>query len=156
MTERPVDKNIESMPRSAPPDPAPISGTPPDHQGVLIAAVVMMIVGWGGLYQLVTSTLPRIGGELWLFFILLQLAVSGTALPFVRFLNVRFTPVDAELPPGGVIVRQSVWVGLFVVTCAWMQIPRALSLPIMFFMALVFIVIEVFLRFRELAAERDA
>ncbi len=143
------------MPRAMPPEPS-VTSTPPDHQGVLIAAVVMMIAGWFGLYQLVTTTLPRIGGELWLFFILLQIAVSGTALPFVRFLNVRFTPVDAELPPGGVIVRQSVWVGLFVVTCAWMQIPRALSLPIMFFMALVFIVIEVFLRFREIASERDA
>jgi hypothetical protein len=128
--------------------------TPPDHVGVLIAALFMMIGGWWGLYQLVTGTLPRVGPR-WLFFVLLHIAVTGTLLPVVRYLNVRFTPINAELPPGGVLVRQSVWIGLFVVTCAWLQIPRVLSWPIAFFLALIFIVIEVFLRSRELANEYD-
>lgn len=126
---------------------------PPDHVGVLIAALVMIVGGWGGIFQLVMTTLPRVG-ERWLFFVLLQIAVTGTVLPFVRYFNVRLTPVDAELPPGGVIVRQSVWIGLFVVTCAWLQIPRVLSLPIAFFVGLAFIVVEVFIRSRELANER--
>ena len=126
---------------------------PPDHIGVLVAGVLFMLIGWAGLYQLVTTTQPRVG-QRWIFFLLLQLAVSGTVLPFMRYLNVRFTPVTAELPPGGVIVRQSIWVGLFVVVCAWLQIPRVLNLPIAFFIALVFIVIEVFLRIRELRNER--
>jgi hypothetical protein len=125
---------------------------PPDHLGVLIAAGLMMVGGWLGLYQLVTNTLPRVGPR-WAFFMLLFLAVTGTVLPFVRYLNVRFTPVQVELPPGGVLVRQSIWVGLFVVTCAWLQIPRVLTLPIAFFLALAFIVIEVFLRSRETANE---
>ena len=124
---------------------------PADHTGVLIAAALMIIGGGGGLYWLVTTSLPRIGGPLWLFFLLLHITVTGLALPLVRYLNVRFTAVDADLPPGGVIVRQSVWVGLFVVTCAWLQIPRALSLPVVFFLALVFIVLEAFLRSRELS-----
>jgi hypothetical protein len=42
-----------------------------------------------------------------------------------------------------------------VVTCAWLQIPRVLTLPIAFFLALALIVIEVFLRSREIAHERD-
>jgi hypothetical protein len=87
--------------------------------------------------------------------LLLQIAVTGTALPFVRYLNVRFTPLHRELPPGGVLVRQSVWVGLFIVTCTWLQIPRTLSPPSAFFVALVFVVIEIFLRSRELAYERE-
>lgn len=120
-----------------------------------MAALVMMGIGWFGLYRLVTTTLPRIGGELWLFFILLLMAVTGTAIPVVRYINVRFTPLDAEVPPGGVIVRQSVWIGLFVVTCAWLQIPRVLSLPLAVFLLVVLVVVEVFLRSRELAAERD-
>jgi hypothetical protein len=132
------------------------SSTPPDHIGLLIAAPGMMLLGWGGLYALVTTTLPRIGGELWLFFILLLLAVTGTAIPIVRYINVRFTPLDIEVPPGGVVVRQSVWIGLFVVTCAWLQIPRALSLPMAIFLIFVLLVIEGFLRSRELAAERNA
>lgn len=35
--------------------------TPPDHIGILIASLILMAVGWGGLYQLVTTTLPRVG-----------------------------------------------------------------------------------------------
>lgn len=132
------------------------SSTPPDHIGLLVAALVMMGIGWLGLYQLVVTTLPRIGGELWLFFILLLMAITGTAIPIVRYINVRFTPLDVDVPPGGVIVRQSVWIGLFVVTCAWLQIPRVLSLPLAIFLAAVLIVVEIFLRSRELAAERDA
>lgn len=126
---------------------------PPDHVGVLIAGVVMMVGGWAGIYQLVTTTLPRVG-QRWLFFLLLQLAVSGTVLPFVRYLNVRFTPVDVDLPPGGVLVRQSIWIGLFAMLCAWLQMPRVLNLPIAFFLGLVFVVIEVFLRSREIRNER--
>ncbi len=128
---------------------------PPDHAGLLIASILLILVGWFGLFLLVTTNLPHIGGPLWLFFVLLHTAVTGTAIPFIRYLNVRFSSANVELPPGGVIVRQSVWLGLFVVTCAWLQIPRALSLPIAFFLALVFIVIEVFLRSRELSGDEE-
>jgi hypothetical protein len=130
----------------------PAGKTPPDHIGVLVSALLMALVGWAGLYQLVTTQLPRVGPR-WIFFVLLHVAVTGTVIPLVRFLNVRFTPVERELPPGGVIVRQSIWVGLFVVMCFWLQIPRVLSWPIVFFLALIFIVVEVFLRSREVANE---
>jgi hypothetical protein len=147
MTQQPVPKR-----KSIPPNPEKL---PPDHAGVLIAAAIMAIGGWTGLYFLVTTVLPRVGPR-WLFFLLLQIAVTGTILPFVRYLNVRFTPLTRELPPGGVLVRQSVWCGLFVVTCAWLQIPRVLTPPIAFFIGLIFVVIEIFLRSRELVNEREA
>ena len=131
------------------------SNTPPDHVGLLVASMLLMGGGWYGLFYLVTTSLPRIGGELWVFFSLLQIAITGTALPIVRYLNVRFTPLNKDVPASGVIVRQSVWIGIFVVTCAWMQIPRALSLPLVVFLAIVFIVIEVFLRTREIASEAN-
>ena len=146
----------EAIERNETPDDLlaePLDRTPPDHVGVLIAALVMIIGGWGGLYLLVMTTLPRVG-QRWLFFVLLHIAVTGTVLPFVRFLNIRFTPVTRDVLPGGVVVRQSVWIGLFVVTCTWLQIPRVLSWPIIFLLALMFIVIEVFLRSREIAHER--
>ena len=133
---------------------APTTSRPPDHMGALFASVVMMVVGWGGLAQLILTTRPRIGGEMWLLFALLQIAISGTAIPIVRYFNVRFTPVHIEVPPAGVIVRQSVWVGLLFVTYAWLLIPRVLSLSIAFFLILFFVVIEIFLRSRELAHER--
>ena len=129
------------------PDPTP--STPlPDHSGVLIAAALMMVVGWGGLWVLVTTAIPTAFPR-WLFFVLLYLAVTGTVLPFVRFLNVRFTREGSIPPSGGVILRQSIWVGLFVAACAWLQIPRVLNPVLAFFLALSLIVIEVFLRLRE-------
>lgn len=120
----------------------------PHHRGVLIASVVMMLVGWVGLYQLVTHALP-LAFPRWLFFILLFTAVTGTALPFVRFLNLRFTGGDAPPVSAGVVLRQSIWFGLYAVTTAWLQIPRVLSWPVAFFLALSFVVIEVYLRLRE-------
>jgi len=121
--------------------------TPPEQSGIMAAAALMAVAGWGGLWLLVTTTLltafPR-----WLFFVFLYLAVTGTVLPFVRFLNARFSRDDA-LPSGGVVLRQSIWVGLFVVACAWLQIPRVLNPVIAFFLALSLIVIEVFLHVRE-------
>lgn len=126
----------------------PHSTTTPDHIGVLIAAALMALAGWIGLWVLVTAYLPTAFPR-WLFFVLLYLAVTGTVLPFVRFLNLRFTSQDAPPPSGAVILRQSIWIGLFVVACAWLQIPRVLNPLIAFFLALSLVVIEVFLRIRE-------
>ncbi|MBN2471323.1 MAG: hypothetical protein JXN59_11405 [Anaerolineae bacterium] len=120
----------------------------PDHTGILAAAALMAVAGWIGLWLLVTTSIPTALPR-WLFFVFLYLAVTGTVLPFVRFLNMRFTHQDSPLPSGGVILRQSIWVGLFVAACAWLQIPRVLNPVIAFFLALSLIVIEVFLRVRE-------
>lgn len=144
-----IQNSPEKTHSPAVPDDLP-EHMPSDHAGVLIAALVMIVTGWGGLFWLVTTQTVGLGPQIWAFFVLLHIAVTGTVMPVVRFLNVRLTPLDDELPPGGVIVRQSVWVGLFVVICAWLQIPRVLSLPIIFFLILVFVVLEVFLRTREL------
>jgi hypothetical protein len=123
---------------------------PSDHIGVILASMILMAVGWVGLAALIIRLEPSIGAELWLLFILLQAAVTGTSIPIIRYFNIRLTRITDPVPPGGVIVRQSVWVGLFVVICAWLQIQRGLSLPIAFFLGLVFVVLEVFLRAREL------
>ncbi len=142
----------ENRPRRRRPQPQQnlqTTSRPPDHVGALLASLLMILGGWGGLVQLMTTTRPRIGGEMWLFFILLQIAVTGTAIPIVRYFNVRFTPIHVDVPPAGVIVRQSVWVGLLVVICAWLLIPRALSLPFVVFLIITFAVIEIFLRTRE-------
>mgnify|MGYP000387663398 CR=1 FL=1 len=142
----------ERRPRRAAPDARP--RTPPEHVGMSIAAVLLALGGWVGLYLLVTTERPYAGPR-WLFFVLLHIAVTGTVLPLVRYLNLRFTPTSRPLPPSGVIVRQSVWVGLLVITCAWLQIPRALNWGIGFFIALAFVVVEVFLRLRENADPDD-
>jgi hypothetical protein len=124
------------------------SNPPPDYAGIMVAAAIMAAAGWIGLWLLVTTTLPTAFPR-WLFFVFLYLAVTGTVLPFVRFLNMRFTREGHTFPSGGVILRQSIWFGLFVVACAWLQIPRVLNPVIAFFLALSLVVIEVFLHVRE-------
>lgn len=133
-----------------PTDTAPAS--PPDHVGMNAAAFLLMVAGWGGLYWLINNNEPRVG-QRWLFFILLYIAVSSTLVPFVRLLHERLTPLSRHLPPGGVIVRECAFAGLWVVACAWLLMPRAFSWTIAFFLALALIVIEVFLRLREIPGE---
>lgn len=127
---------------------------PPDHVGILIAAAILFVIGWGGLYVLVNTEIPRIAGQLWVFFVLFHLGITAITIPIVRYINVRLTPINQPIIPGGIVVRQSVWVGLYMVICAWLQMPRVLTLPVALLLALVFIVIEVFLRNREIASER--
>lgn len=122
---------------------------PPDHVGVLLSAGIMFLVGWGGLFLLMTTRPPRLGAELWLFFFLGLIAVTGTVLPFVRYIHMRLTPAHVEPLPGGIIVRQSVWIGLYGVIVAWMQVLRVLTPASAFFLATLFIIIEAFLRSRE-------
>ena len=57
------------------------SGSPNEKRGLLLAALLMIIIGWAGLAYLVITTRPRIGAEIWLFFILLQIAVTGFRYP---------------------------------------------------------------------------
>ena len=125
-----------------------------EQNGVLLASLLMFVIGWGGLLYLVVATRPRIGGEIWLFFILLQIAVTGTAIPILCLISQRLRPENDRVPLAGVVVRRGVWIGIIVVTCAWLMIPRYMSLPILLILILLFVVIEVFLRNRELANER--
>lgn len=127
--------------------------TPPEHIGVLWSAVLMTIGGWWGLFTLITTQKPFVG-QRWIFFVLLQVTATGMAMPFLRYLNLRLMR-EGYVLPGIVIVRQSVWFGLFVVTCAWLQMPRVLNVGIAVVLAVAFIVVEVFLRTREIAHERE-
>jgi hypothetical protein len=85
----------------------------------------------------------------WIFFALLYTALSGTALPFARYLNERFRKSDAPPVLANVLVRQGNWVGLFGTACAWLRVPRVLSWSVAFFLALSLIAIEAFLGLRE-------
>jgi len=117
-----------------------------DRNGVLIAAGIMAGIGWVLLWQLVSTAAP-LAFPRWLFFILLYLAVTGTVLPLLWYLNQRFSQTSPIT--GGILLRQGMWCGLFAVIAAWLQMTRALTLPTGFFLALSMIAIEAFLRFRE-------
>lgn len=119
------------------------------HYGLNLASGILILVGWGGMFFLIRNVIPTAGPR-WLFFVLLYIAIVGTAMPFVRLLNVRFIQ-ETALITDTVIIRESLLCGLYIATCAWLQIPRALNLPVALLLALAILVIEGFLRLRERA-----
>lgn len=109
-------------------------------------SIVLTVIGWGGLLIVIRSTVPTLGPR-WFFFFLGVLALTGPALPLVYFLNQRFpsTPPVEDM----VILRQSLWVGVFGSTVAWLQLGRVLTTGMALLLAAVFILIEFLLRLFE-------
>lgn len=121
-----------------------------DQNGALLAGAIMAGVGWVLLIRLVGGS-PPLAFPRWLFFILIYIAATGSLVPLLWFLNRRFS--RRHPATGGIILRQSMWFGLFAVTAAWLQMTRALSGAVAFFLALSIVVIEAFLRMRERAQD---
>jgi hypothetical protein len=118
----------------------------PPVSAFLPTAIILAILGWGGLFVLVTSTFPTVGPR-WLFFFLSVLALTGTILPGIAFLNRRFP--SSPPPAHGVILRQAIWIGIYFPTLAWLQMGRVLTLALALLLALGLILIEGLLRLRE-------
>lgn len=118
----------------------------PDYRGILISAALMALLGWLGVYLVVTRSLPTVGPR-WLLFFLWTLAATGTALPFVWLLHRRFGGENA-IPPR-IIMRQGIEVGLFSALILWLQINRALNLSLTIMIAVGLGLIEAFLRLIE-------
>lgn len=121
---------------------------PPSNRfplSLLVATVVLAALGWAGVVFLTTQTLPTIGPR-WLFFAAWLTALTGTAIPFAHYLNKRFSKT---MPPDGVMLRQSLWVGLFGATCAWLMLGRALNWASALLLAAALIAIESFLILRD-------
>lgn len=117
--------------------------------GITLAAFGLSLLGWGGLAALVLTTDPRTGPlPIWAFFTLWPMALTGLALPFVRYLNRRFG--DSTVT-GGVVVRQAFWVGVFGTACAWLLRAGLFGSGPVLLMALGLAGIEAFLRLRERA-----
>ena len=110
-----------------------------------------MLIGWGGIAALFYFSLPFVWPR-WGFFVLVIMALSGSALPVVYFLHLRF-PSD---PPSesNVIVRQALWVGVYGATLAWLQLGRLVTLYVILGLAGSLIATEYFIRLREKANRR--
>jgi hypothetical protein len=118
----------------------------PPFLPILLTAIFLALVGWAGLYFLVMLTDPELGPR-WLFYFLLTMAVTGTALPLVAFLNRRFptTPPADE----GVLLRQTTWVGVYFSLLMWLQSGRILNTMLAAFLAVSLALIEAVLRLNE-------
>jgi hypothetical protein len=105
-----------------------------------------MLIGWGGLFVLIRETLPYVWPR-WGFFLLVMMAVTGTALPVVYFFHRRF-PGEAPAEPN-VIVRQAMWFGIYGATLAWLQLGRLVTVYVILGLAGGLAAIEYFTRLRE-------
>jgi len=117
-----------------------------NYKSYLLSSLLLMSIGWGGLYLLLTETLPYVWPR-WGFFVLALIAITGTLLPIVYFFHRRFPdepPADAN-----VIVRQSMWFGIYGATLAWLQLGRLVTVYVILGLAGGLIAIEYFLRLRE-------
>jgi hypothetical protein len=112
------------------------------YRSLVLAAIVMAVLGWLGLYMLTFATLPTVGPR-WLFFFLWVLATTGTAIPFIWLLHRRFS--TERQAPSSVLLRQSLWIGLFGSLCLWLQFNRTLTLSLAILLGVGFTVMEWFL-----------
>lgn len=118
----------------------------PPFRAFLPFAVLLAVVGWGGIALLINNTLPTLGPR-WLFFFFITIAMTGTGLPIIVFLNIRFQsvpPIDTN-----VVIRQASWVGVYAGVLAWLQLGRILTPTIGVAIAVGLVVIEGFIRMRE-------
>lgn len=122
------------------------SNTSPRVANFLPAALFLFIVGWGGLITLFMSTLPTVGPR-WLFFFLSVLAITGTVLPIIAFLNRRFPSTPP--PTAIVVVRQALWFAVYGATIIWLQMGRVLNPALAVLLAIGLGLIEFLLRLSE-------
>jgi hypothetical protein len=125
----------------------------PTFRPFLFSTLVLFLGGWAGLALLMNYTLPTLWPR-WGFFALLVLACTGTAIPVSFWLNSVFSASPAADPR--VVVRQSIWVGVYFSVLAWLQIGRLLSFTIGLWLALGLIAIEYLLRLRETSSSKPS
>jgi len=118
----------------------------PTFRGFLPLIVVLLVLGWGGLFLLVNTTQPMLWPR-WMFFFLIVLGFTGLAMPVVVFMYQRFPSQPA--PEQKVIVRQSLWAGMYVALMIWMSLGQVFNLGLAILVIVGIAVIEVFLRMRE-------
>ncbi|MDD2923078.1 MAG: hypothetical protein PHQ36_12405 [Anaerolineales bacterium] len=114
----------------------------------LVDSLALILIGWGGLALIIFFFgVPPFVWARWSFFALGIIALTGTALPFIYFIHLRF-PSD---PPAetNVVTRQALWFGVYGATLAWLQLGRLVTLYVVFGLAFGLAAIEYFIRLRE-------
>ena len=115
-------------------------------KGLMLSAVILIIVGWYGLYLLMNATQPHLGPR-WLFYVLWTSASTGTSLPFLWLLNRRFRTHYPASPR--ILLREGLMVGLYASICLWLQLNQMLNLTLALLLALGLLAIEWLLRILE-------
>jgi len=112
-------------------------------RGGNILAALIALLGWGGLTYLVNRTSPQ--PYTWLLFLMLLLVtlVATSCLPLQYLYRRLARPAPARA------LRQSFWLALFAVLCAWLQMRRVLDWTVALLLAIVLGLVEGYLLSRE-------
>ncbi len=111
------------------------------HTLISLAAVLLAVVGWWGLYELTGKVGPDQAGAMPFFFALLFLALTATLAPPAAYLNRRLAPEAVSRDPWR-FVRHSAWGGLCLAAWAWLQMHRVFNLGFALVIALIFVALE--------------
>jgi hypothetical protein len=109
-------------------------------------AGLFAVLGWCGVAAIVFLALPFLFPR-WLFFFSLFLALMGTALPFVWYLNRRFTA--ERFPTEGVLVREALEAASLGVFLVWLQAGRMFTAFLGWTFFGTFLAVELLLRVYE-------
>ncbi len=127
-------------------EPIPVHRKLPAFGSFLPFSILLALVGWLGVIYLIITTLPTLGPR-WLFFFFITVAMTGTGLPVIVFLNLRFPsypPIDSP-----VVIRQACWIGVYAGILTWLQLGRILTPTVGVIIAIGLVIIEGLIRFRE-------
>ncbi len=113
---------------------------------VVLTALFLTITGLGGLAVILINTVPTLGPR-WLFYFFLFLCLTGISMPVSDFLNRRFP--SKPRAAAEVIIRQSIWIGIYGCVLTWLQFGRILNSGLVLFLAIGMVAIELLLRMNE-------
>ncbi len=113
---------------------------------VFLTSLFLTISGIGGLAVVFINTVPTLGPR-WLFYFFLFLTLAGISLPVTDFFNRRFP--SKPRAEASVVVRQSVWFGIYGCVIAWLQFGRILNSGLVLFLAIGLVTVELILRMNE-------
>ncbi|MFN2145617.1 MAG: hypothetical protein ACK2T7_09715 [Anaerolineales bacterium] len=118
----------------------------PQIKSYLPLIFILVFVGFGGLFILFNMTQPTILPR-WLFFFMVVVGVTGLAMPAVVFLYHRFP--SGHIPGQGVIIRQSLWAGIFIALMIWLRLGQVFNLGVGLIVLVGITLLEIALRFGE-------
>ncbi|MDX1663083.1 MAG: hypothetical protein R3272_04770 [Candidatus Promineifilaceae bacterium] len=78
-------------------------------------------------------------------------ATTGLALPLAYYINRRFSPPPHD-PAFLTVVRQAMWIGVWIAFCMWLQMNRSLGLAVAGLVAAVLAMFEILLYVRTRAS----
>lgn len=113
----------------------------------IVIAVLVALLAWASLWGVVQ--LPITDASQGVFFTLLFIATASTVMPPIAYLNARFAREHKARTHRARFVRQSIWLGIFVVIAGWLQTRRILTLTLALILMAVLALTETFLITRE-------